>query len=150
MALLNIGNEDPRIRLAAYNLLYSLSITFRFDMANQLLNTQDLCIPSNSTDFLIDISERLAASEPQLTLDFLDECLIGFHKLNEAVRQLCLDYASPWLQNLALFVRHTPDDHNKNLSKTKDLIRLMIELTVSHPGVSDILRKVDTVINLNL
>jgi neurofibromin 1 len=136
MALLNIGNEDPGIRLAAYNLLYSLSITFRFDMANQLLNTQDLCIPANSTDFLIDISERLAASEPQLTLDFLDECLVGFHKSNEAVRQLCLDYASPWLQNLAIFIRHTPDDHNKNLSKTKDLIRLMIKLTVSHPNVS--------------
>ncbi|CAO3592087.1 unnamed protein product [Absidia cylindrospora] len=159
MALLNIGNEDPDIRLAAYNLLYSLSITFRFDMANQLLNAQDLCIPSNSTDFLISISERLATSEPQLTLDFLSECLIGFHKSSsESMRQLCLDYASPWLRNLAIFIRQTPDDQNKNLTKTKDIIRLMIELTASHPDmykhvqakIWKALAKVDDLINVIL
>ncbi|KAI8328834.1 hypothetical protein BC941DRAFT_216115 [Chlamydoabsidia padenii] len=159
MALLNIGNEDPDIRLAAYNLLYSLTLTFRFDMANQkILNAQDLCIPSNSTDFLVSISERLASSEPQLTLDFLHECLIGFHK-SVSMRQLCLDYASPWLRNLALFIRHTPEDqHNKNLTKTKDIIRLMIELTVSHPElykhvqakVWRVLAKVDDMIHLIL
>lgn len=137
MALLNVGHEDPGIRLAAYNLLYALSVTFRFDMSNQLLNAQDLCIPANSTDFLINISERLAASEPQLTLDFLSECLIGFHKSNETMRQLCLNYASPWLRNLVNFIRVTPDDNNKNLAKTKDIIRLLIELTVSYPEVSD-------------
>lgn len=137
MALLNIGNGDPGVRLAAYNLLYSLSLTFRFDMANQILNAQDLCIPSNSTDFLVSISERLAASEAQLTLDFLNECLVGFQKSSEAMRQLCLDYCSPWLRNLALFVRPMGGDehHAKNLAKTKDVIRLMIELTVSHPEV---------------
>ncbi|CAO3589215.1 unnamed protein product [Absidia cylindrospora] len=158
MALLNIGNEDPRIRLAAYNLLYSLSITFRFDMSNQLLDAQDLCIPSNSTDFLISISERLASSEPQLTLDFLSECLIGFHKSSESMRQLCLDYASPWLQNLAIFIQHTPEDQNKSLTKTKDIIRSMIELTVGHPEmykhvqakIWKSLAKVDDIINVVL
>ncbi|KAI8097774.1 uncharacterized protein BX664DRAFT_356981 [Halteromyces radiatus] len=158
MALLNIGHEDPAIRLASYNLLHSLSITFRFDLSNQLLNAQDLCIPANSTDFLISISERLAASEPQLTLDFLSECLIGFHKSSESMRQLCLDYASPWLRNLAIFIRHTPDDHNKNLSKATDIIRLMIELTVSYPDmykhvqakIWKPLGKVDDIINVIL
>ncbi|CAO3639828.1 unnamed protein product [Cunninghamella echinulata] len=158
MALLNVGNEDPGIRLAAYNLLYALSVTFRFDMSNQLLNAQDLCIPANSTGFLINISERLAASEPQLTLDFLSECLIGFHKSNEPMRQLCLNYASPWLRNLAIFTRATPDDNNKNLAKAKDIIRLLIELTVSYPEtykhvqvkVWKVLASVDDLINIIL
>lgn len=40
MSLLNIGSDDPNLRLAAYNLLYSLSLTFRFDIGNQLLNAR--------------------------------------------------------------------------------------------------------------
>lgn len=40
MSLLNIGSDDPNLRLAAYNLLYSLSLTFRFDVGNQLLKAR--------------------------------------------------------------------------------------------------------------
>lgn len=40
MALLNVGSEDPALRLAAYNLLYSLGLSFRFDIGNQLLNAK--------------------------------------------------------------------------------------------------------------
>jgi hypothetical protein len=40
MALLNIGSEDPALRLSAYNLLYSLSLSFRFNIGNQLLNAK--------------------------------------------------------------------------------------------------------------
>ncbi|CAG8787584.1 1760_t:CDS:2, partial [Racocetra fulgida] len=32
MALLNIGSEDPNLRLAAYNLLVALSLIFNFDV----------------------------------------------------------------------------------------------------------------------
>lgn len=89
-----------------------------------------MCIPSNSSDFIVSISESLAQSEIHLTLEFLNEAFIGFLKSNEPMRQLCLDYMVPWLKNLAVFVRHSPDDHKKNLSKTKDVIRLLIDLTV--------------------
>ena len=37
MALLNMGSDDANLRLAAYNLLVSLSIIFNFDVGNQLL-----------------------------------------------------------------------------------------------------------------
>ena len=40
MSLLNVGSDDPGLRLAAYNLLYALSLTFRFDVGNQLLNAR--------------------------------------------------------------------------------------------------------------
>ncbi|ORX55545.1 hypothetical protein DM01DRAFT_1366815 [Hesseltinella vesiculosa] len=158
MALLNIGNDDPGIRLAAYNLLHALGVTFHLDMANQLLNALDLCIPANSTEFLVTISERIASSEQQLTLDFLSECLIGFHKSSVPMRQLCLDYMAPWLRNLALYTRPNQDDHNKNYTKTKDVIRLLIELTVSYPDmykhiqakVWKVVANVDELINLIL
>ncbi|CEP19674.1 hypothetical protein [Parasitella parasitica] len=130
MALLNVGSENPNLRLAAYNLLYSLSLSFKFDIGNQLLNAKDLCIPSNSSDFIVSISESLAKSELHLTLEFLNEVFVGFAKSNEPMRQLSLDYMVPWLRNLAAFTRHSLDDHKKNLSKTKDVIRLLIDITV--------------------
>jgi neurofibromin 1 len=154
MALLNVGSEDPGLRLAAYNLLYSLSLSFRFDIGNQLLNAKglfqtihsisftnlslhisDLCIPSNSSDFIVNISESLAKSELHLTLEFLNEAFVGFAKSNEPMRQLSLDYMVPWLRNLAVFTRHSPDDHKKNMSKTKDVIRLLIDVTVKRVEV---------------
>ncbi|KAG0178831.1 Ras GTPase activating protein ira2 [Apophysomyces sp. BC1021] len=131
MALLNIGSDDPALRLAAYNLLYSLSMSFRFDIGNQLLNAKDLCIPANSAEFVVGISESLAATETHLTFEFLNECFVGYNKSSEPMRQLCLNYMSPWLRNLALFTRAMSDDPNRNLMKTKDILRLLIDLTVT-------------------
>ncbi|KAI8363872.1 hypothetical protein EDC96DRAFT_558843 [Choanephora cucurbitarum] len=130
MALVNIGSEHPGLRLTAYNLLYSLSVAFRFDTGNQLLRSKDLCIPSNSSNFIVNISESLAQSEMHLTLEFLNEALTGLLKCDDSMRQLCLDYMAPWLNNLAVYARHSPDDHKKNLAKTKDVIKLLIDLTV--------------------
>lgn len=53
MALLNIGSEDPGLRLAAYNLLYALSLTFRFDVGNQLLDAKGLLIYMSLSSLLL-------------------------------------------------------------------------------------------------
>lgn len=152
MALLNIGSDDPNLRLAAYNLLYALSMTFNFDVGKQLLDAKgkermifmactcslfvfsiiDLCLPANSTSFIVNISEKIAATEPGFTLEFLSECFVGFNKSSEPLRYLCLDYMTPWLPNLAMFCRGTPEDVNK----TKEVLRLLIDLTVARTDVS--------------
>jgi len=82
MGLLNMGSDEPGLRQAAYNLLYSLSIAFTFDAGNQLLEAKGLCIPANNTSFVISIANKLSVSEPHLTLEFLSEGLIGFKKSN--------------------------------------------------------------------
>lgn len=114
---------------------------FDVGLARSVLNSpfffwhQDLCIPSNSSDFIVSISESLAKSELHLTLEFLNEAFVGFAKSSEPMRQLTLDYIVPWLRNLAVFTRHSPDDHKKNMSKTKDVIRLLIDVTVKRVEV---------------
>ena len=40
MALLNIGSDDHCLRLAAYNLLVALCLTFNFGVGNQLLSAK--------------------------------------------------------------------------------------------------------------
>ncbi|KAI8137099.1 hypothetical protein BJV82DRAFT_547510 [Fennellomyces sp. T-0311] len=151
MALLNIGSDDPSLRLAAYNLLYSLSMTFNFDVGKQLLDAKDLCLPANSSSFIVNISEKLAATEPGFTLEFLSECFVGFNKSNEPLRYLCLDYMAPWLPNLALFCRGSAED----VTKTKEVLRLLIDLTVARTDMYKLVQakiwktigKVDDILN---
>ncbi|ORX62830.1 hypothetical protein DM01DRAFT_1403269 [Hesseltinella vesiculosa] len=158
MALLNIGSDDPNLRLAAYNLLYSLSMTFDFDVGKQLLDARDLCLPANSSAFIVGISEKIANAEPNLTLEFLSECFVGFNKSSEPLRYLCLDYMVPWLPNVALFCHSSDDDSNPDLAKTKEVIRLLIDLTVSRTDMYKLVQakiwktigKVDDILNLVL
>lgn len=164
MALLNIGSEDPNLRLAAYNLLVALSLIFNFDVGNQLLWAKGslisgdiinftldqysenvffspysyyslgLCIPANNTSFVVGLSERLAQSEPHLTPDFLTEFFVGFNKSSTPLKHLCLQYMSPWLYNLAHFCRNGPDNQ-KDIERTREIIRHLIELTVKETEV---------------
>lgn len=136
MALLNIGSNDPSLRLAAYNLLYTLSVTFHFEVGNQLLDARDLCLPANSTAFIVDISEKIAQNQPGLTLEFLSECFMGFQKSNEPLRYLCLDYMVPWLPNLSKFCQDSSNDNDAGVLKTKEVLRNLIDLTVARTDVS--------------
>lgn len=104
MALLNLGSSDPNLRTAAYNQLCALSATFDLKIEGQLLETQGLCIPSNNTIFIKSVSEKLATNEPHLTLEFLEECIQGFQRSTIELKHLCLEYMTPWLQNLVRLV----------------------------------------------
>lgn len=108
IALLNLGSSDPSLRSvlielrnlnsdwlntpdfyhpsrsAAYNLLCALTCTFNLKIEGQLLETSGLCIPANNTLFIVSISKTLAANEPHLTLEFLEECISGFSKSSKS------------------------------------------------------------------
>ncbi|KAI8983424.1 hypothetical protein BDB01DRAFT_790689 [Pilobolus umbonatus] len=126
MALLNLGSDNPILRLSSYNLLYSLSKVFNFDIGKQLLDAKDLCLPSNSTEFIVAISEKIAVTEPRLTMEFLNECLVGYGKSEKGLRYLCLLYMIPWLPNLSLYCGRS----SQETEKTKELLRLLIDITL--------------------
>ncbi|KAI8061724.1 hypothetical protein BC940DRAFT_262450 [Gongronella butleri] len=128
MALMNLGDDDPHLRLASYNLLDSLSTYFRFDMSSKLLQANGLCIPENNTDFIVSISKSVAKTEPHLTFEFIQECVDGFRRSNLKTRLLCLDYLSPWLKNLGLYTRSA--DRERGLGKILSILRLLIDITL--------------------
>ncbi|RCI06233.1 Ras GTPase activating protein ira2, partial [Rhizopus stolonifer] len=131
MALLNMGNENPALRSAAYNLLCSLCIFFRFSIDHKLMNARDLCIPYNSTDFIVGVSENLANTETHLTLEFLNEALL-------VPQILTLDYIQPWLKNLSMFL-HAPCA--KDATKVRDVIRSIIIITAEKTKVTAHIRE---------
>lgn len=77
MALLNLGSERKSLRLAAYNLLDAICHNFNFSVQLQLLGTEGLYIPKNCFHFVVTESEKLATTQPNLTLEFLLECIRG-------------------------------------------------------------------------
>ncbi|KAI9265605.1 hypothetical protein BY458DRAFT_438052 [Sporodiniella umbellata] len=128
MTLLNLGNRDPVLRVSAYHLLCSLCISFRFSAAKKLMFVKDICVPYNDTDFIFNISELIASSESHLTLEFLNEWVLGFSRSSEELeRQVqMLEYVVPWLKNLVLFVYAADKD---DVTKIRDIVCALIKLT---------------------
>ncbi|CAG2240905.1 Neurofibromin [Mytilus edulis] len=136
VALLNLGSSDPSLRSAAYNLLCALTQTFDLKIEGQLLETTGLCIPANNTIFIKTISETLAANEPHLTLEFLEECIQGFGNSNIELKHLCLEYITPWLPNLTRFCRHTDENKRQKVALILDkLITMTIEEVEMYPSI---------------
>ncbi|KAI8078788.1 uncharacterized protein BX664DRAFT_367193 [Halteromyces radiatus] len=127
MALLNLGSNDSQLRLTAYNLLYTLCRTFNFNVGTNLMDAKELCLPPNCSRFVATISGRLASTEKQLTLEFLNECFIGFDKSTDEQRYLCLHYMTPWIPNLGATAHGTPED----ISRTKEVLRMLIGITLT-------------------
>ncbi|KAI8972992.1 hypothetical protein BDB01DRAFT_839035 [Pilobolus umbonatus] len=158
MALLNIGSDDPSLRLAAYNLLYALSVTFHFEVGNQLLDARDLCLPANSTAFIVHISEKIAQNQHNLTLEFLRECFTGFQKSSEPLRYLCLDYMMPWLPNLSRYCQNSNVENDRDTIRTKEVLRNLIDLTVARTDMYKLVQakiwktigQIDDVLNMVL
>nr|CAG8557750.1 86_t:CDS:10 [Entrophospora candida] len=125
MSLLNIGSEDPNLRLAAYNLLVALSHIFNFNIGNHLLNAKGLCIPANNTGFILRFSEKLALSDKTITLEFFKEFFVGFEHSSTSQKHFCLEYMAPWLPNLAVIGKNSLE----NQQRTREIIKNLIEMT---------------------
>ena len=116
LALLNLGSTSASLRTSAYKLLSAVKDTFKLRIDRHLESSHDLCIPMNSSEFVVSVSKELAVNEPHLTLEFLSEVVAGFQQYTPAMKQLCLMYMSPWLPNLARFFVprvDSPSDHKK-------------------------------------
>ncbi|XP_008206010.1 neurofibromin isoform X2 [Nasonia vitripennis] len=129
MALLNLGSSDPNLRTAAYNQLCALTATFDLKIEGQLLETSGLCIPSNNTIFIKHLSETLAANDPHLTLEFLEECIQGFRVSTIELKHLCLEYMTPWLNNLVRFYKPS-DEGGKRQKQVTQILEKLITLTI--------------------
>lgn len=129
MALLNMGSSDASLRVSAYNLLHAISVAFNFDIGGQLVESVGLCIPTNSTDFLLRISSKLAATESRLTLEFLHECVFGFSQLPLDLKRQSLKYMAPWLPNLARCCGLDGETNAEQVAKATRILRQLILLT---------------------
>lgn len=80
---------------------------------------------------LSQMSERVAALVPYLTLDFISEIAQVMEKAGPAQRLHCLTYMCPWLKNLSNFVDPTHPNYDHSSTKLRDCIRVLIEVTLN-------------------
>lgn len=138
MALLNLGNPNPVLRVEAYNLLAALCSSFNLSVQTSLWETSGLCIPKNTNNFIVSLSKKLATNNSSMTLEFLMEALHGIEKIkaNLPGKQLSLNYITHWLPNLRLFcVPSNKPDYATNVEKTKEIIHLLTEFTIRETSV---------------
>lgn len=131
IAFSNIASSDQVLRLASYNLLCSLCRAFKFAADSRFMSTKDLSVPLNPSNFIIDISQQLARSEPQLTGDFLNEFFVGWESFPYQQRPLSLAYMAPWLPSLRMNLIPNDPDSEKAREKVTVIFRKLIEIAIS-------------------
>ncbi|TVY85411.1 Neurofibromin [Lachnellula suecica] len=136
IALTNMASSDQVLRLASYNLLCSLCGAFKFAADSKFLSAKELCVPLNPSHFIINISQQLAQSEPQLTADFLNEFFVGWESFPYSQRPLSLAYMAPWLPGLRTSLIPTDSDSDKAREKVAAIFRKLIEVAISDVALS--------------
>ncbi|KAL2069744.1 hypothetical protein VTL71DRAFT_14423 [Oculimacula yallundae] len=131
IALTNMASSDPVLRLASYNLLCALCRAFKFAADSKFLSAKELCVPLNPTRFIVDISQQLAQSEPQLTADFLNEFFVGWESFPYSQRPMSLAYMAPWLPGLRTSLIPNDLDSDKAREKVAAIFRRLIEVAIS-------------------
>lgn len=159
IALTNMASSDQVLRLASYNLLCALCRAFKFAADSKFMSAKgfafsprhrfytstdmlsELCVPLNPSSFIVDISQQLAQSEPQLTADFLNEFFVGWESFPYSQRPLSLAYMAPWLPSLRTTLITTESDSDKGREKVAVIFRKLIEVAVSDVGLSTTLEQ---------
>ncbi|TAQ89305.1 hypothetical protein B7494_g2379 [Chlorociboria aeruginascens] len=141
IALTNMASSDQVLRLASYNLLCALCRAFNFTTDSKFMSTKELCVPMNPSHFIIDISQQLAQSEPQLTADFLNEFFVGWEFFPYSQRPLSLTYMAPWLPGLRTSLIATDADGDKAREKVASIFRKLIDVAISDVTLSTTLEQ---------
>ncbi|TVY49953.1 Neurofibromin [Lachnellula occidentalis] len=141
IALTNMASTDQVLRLASYNLLCALCRAFKFATDSKFLSAKELCVPLHPSRFIVDISQQLALSEPQLTADFLNEFFVGWESFPYSQRPLSLAYMAPWLPGLRTSLIPTDADSDKAREKVAAIFRKLIEVAISDVVLSTTLEQ---------
>ena len=134
MSLLNLGSDNIAVREAAYNLLAVISVNFNFTIRTRMFEANGMYIPRYSAHFVAELSQDLASSHKELTLEFLLESLRALRKeTDNNIRTMCLNYISSWIPNLVEFCR--PPDRTKTSMILNNLVVVTVENPVIAPSI---------------
>lgn len=81
------------------------------------------------------LSEKLAAFAPELTLDFISQVCVELVKATVLQKAICLQYMNPWVKNLNKFCDPTDKLYELSGARLRDCIKNLIEVTVQDKDV---------------
>ncbi|KAI1293389.1 GTPase [Xylaria venustula] len=127
LALMNLASPDEALRIASYNLLGALCQAFKFKAASKFTRINDIHIPMDPNQFIINMSKTLAREEPQLTADFLNEFFVGWENFSDEQKPLSLAYMAPWLPGLRTSLLVDESDSEKGKDKIAAIFQKLID-----------------------
>ncbi|KAI0156431.1 GTPase [Xylariaceae sp. FL1272] len=129
LALANLGAPDHNLRVWSYNLLGALCQAFKFKAASKFMCTEEIHIPLDPNQFIINISKTLALEEPQLTADFLNEFFVGWEHFSDTQKPLSLAYAAPWISSLRTSLLADETESERGKEKIAVIFQKLIDAT---------------------
>ncbi|KAI0871616.1 GTPase [Hypoxylon argillaceum] len=127
LALMNLAAPDQVLRIASYNLLGALCQAFKFKAASKFMCINDIHIPMDANQFIVNMSKTLAQEEPQLTADFLNEFFMGWDNFSDEQKPLSLAYMAPWLPSLRTSLLNDDSDSERGKEKIADIFQKLID-----------------------
>ncbi|KAJ8122779.1 hypothetical protein ONZ43_g1109 [Nemania bipapillata] len=127
LALMNLAAPDQALRIAAYNLLGALCQAFKFKAASKFMCINDVHIPMDANQFIVNMSKTLAQEEPQLTADFLNEFFMGWDNFSDEQKPLSLAYMAPWLPSLRTSLLNDDSDSERGKEKIAAIFQKLID-----------------------
>ncbi|KAG9100039.1 Ras GTPase activating protein ira2, partial [Ceratobasidium sp. 370] len=141
VALLNLGAENEQLRSSAYELLCSVCHHLEYKDI-RLVTSRGFFIPTNNSAFAAYFSDKLASHSTHLTLDFLNEFVVGFNKATAAQQVTSLNYLHPWVSNLASFLDPNSEYFEPSSDKVRLCIRALIDMTVKNGEFYPLVNKI--------
>ncbi|RWA09952.1 hypothetical protein EKO27_g5161 [Xylaria grammica] len=135
LALINLAAPDQALRIASYNLLGALCQTFKFKAASKFMCINDVHIPMDPNQFIINMSKTLAQEEPQLTADFLNEFFVGWENFSDEQKPLSLAYMAPWLPGLRTSLLSDESDSERGKDKIAAIFQKLIDTAAVDPSL---------------
>ncbi|KAG6849386.1 hypothetical protein H0H93_008893 [Arthromyces matolae] len=157
VGLLSVDMNDEELRGAAYDLLGAVCTYLNYDNSpivaskgrcyNLTASYSDLTgtagfIPGDPTAFVVQLSEKIAAFAPQLTLDFIPEVGAAMNSMDKTAQRIsCIQYMSPWIKNLTLFSNPTSKQYDRSGARLRDCIRNLADLGVNYPDITSTIQR---------
>ncbi|KAF9480190.1 hypothetical protein BDN70DRAFT_931958 [Pholiota conissans] len=143
IGFLSVDLNDEELRGAAYDLLGAVCVHLKYDKS-PIVAPKAGFISGDPVAFVSRLSERLAEFAPQLSLDFIHEvsaAMTSMDKSSTSQRISCLQYMSPWIQNLSHFANCTHPLYERSGARLRDCIRTLAEISLTFPEITSTIQK---------
>ncbi|KAF8076811.1 hypothetical protein FPV67DRAFT_1605221 [Lyophyllum atratum] len=141
VGLLSVDINDEELRGAAYDLLGAVCTYLNYENS-PIVASQAGFIPGDPSAFVTQLSEKIAAFAPQLTLDFIPEVGAAMSSMDKTSQRIsCIHYLSPWIRNLALFSNPTSNLYERSGARLRDCIRNLADLAATYPDITSTIQK---------
>ncbi|KAJ7458402.1 hypothetical protein B0H11DRAFT_187286 [Mycena galericulata] len=138
VGMLSVDLNDEELRAAGYELLGAVCSYLKFDKS-PVVAAKSGFVPGDAMTFIRRLSESLSDFAPQLTLDFVSEisaAMTGIDRTAISQRISCVQYMSPWIKNMALFVNPTSPLYERSGARVRDAIRVLCDMSTSQPELT--------------